>query len=103
MSGILGYYLKILEDTASAVNKALDRNIKSITVRKVRVCNSVPSSDRSQIVFISKALDELRRDGYLQFAGRASPKNYTILKPVEVRKYLDEKRKNHLNYVDNKR
>ena len=74
------YYGKVLEDTCSAINKCLDKNIFEINVRRVRTCNAIPSNARSKINFISRALGDLKKLGYLEYMGRNSPKKYRILK-----------------------
>lgn len=87
----MGYYLKILEDTADAVNRCKERNIQLVDVRRVRKCNAVSSRDRSQIVFISRALEELSKEGFLKYVGRASPKKYKILKEVPIDALMENK------------
>ena len=76
-------YSKILKSTAEAVNKVYEKNYTDITVKRVRKCNKVPSSDKSQIHFISRALEDLKSQGYLELLGRNSPKIYKILKKVD--------------------
>ena len=76
--GNLAYYKKIFEDTVKAVQKCYDRNIYEINVKRIRTCNSIPSSNRSKINFISRALEDLTNEGTLTFIGRNSPKKYKI-------------------------
>ncbi|GAB4308427.1 MAG: hypothetical protein Kow0069_06690 [Promethearchaeota archaeon] len=87
----MGYYYEILEQTAKAVNACYERKVMTVSVRRVRRCYSLDSTNRSKIVFISRALDELSKDGYLRFAGRSSPKRYEIVRPVDE-EYLNAKR-----------
>ena len=54
-----------------------------ITVKRVRKCNNIPSTDRSRIHFISRALEDLKTKGFLQLLGRNSPKVYKILTKIE--------------------
>ncbi|MHA1110668.1 MAG: hypothetical protein ACTSRE_06165 [Promethearchaeota archaeon] len=77
------YYNKILKETASAINLCFEKNYYDISVKRVRKCNNVSSSDRSRIQFISRALEDLKTQGYLELLSRNSPKVYKILKPVD--------------------
>ena len=74
------YYAKILQETCSAINKCLKKNLYEINVRRVRTCNAIPSNAKSKINFISRALVDLKKLGYLEYMGRNSPKKYRILK-----------------------
>lgn len=76
---ILVFYKKVLEETIQAINKCYDKNITDINVRRVRKCNDISSNQRSKINFISRALEDLKKLGYLKFIGRNSPKKYQIL------------------------
>jgi len=80
----VAYYKKVLEETVSAINKCYEKNVTDINVKRVRKCNAIPSSERSKINFISRALDELTSLGYLRFVGRNSPKKYKILHKVNL-------------------
>lgn len=86
----MAYYKKVLKDTVSAINKCYERNFNEIDVRRIRSCNRIPSSDRSKIVFISRALEDLKQIGYLKYLGRNSPKRYEILSEVDLKKVLKE-------------
>jgi len=77
---LCAYYEKILQETISAINKCLDKNLLEINVKRVRTCNAIPSNAKSKINFISRALGDLRKLGYLEYMGRNSPKKYRILK-----------------------
>ena len=78
------YYDKILKETILAINKCIERKYMDITVKRVRKCNSIPSSDRSRIHFISRALEDLKTQGYLELLGRNSPKVYKIKVPDKI-------------------
>jgi hypothetical protein len=58
-------------------------------VRRVRKCNAIPSSERSKINFISRALDDLTNLGYLKYIGKNSPKKYEILKKPDFDEIKD--------------
>ncbi len=61
-----------------------------ITVKRVRKCNNVPSSDRSRIHFISRALEDLKTKGFLELLGRNSPKVYKILSKIDLKSVKDQ-------------
>jgi hypothetical protein len=88
----LAFYKKVLEDTVNSINKCYNQNFFDVNVRRVRKCSHIPSSERSKINFISRALEDLKNLGYLEFVGKNSPKVYKILQPIdwpEVLKNLD--------------
>ena len=86
------YYSKILKETASAINKCIEKNYMDISVKRVRKCNNVPSSDRSKIHFISRALEDLKSQGYLELLYRNSPKVYKILSKIDLKHIKDLKK-----------
>ncbi|MCP4763964.1 MAG: hypothetical protein GY870_19485 [archaeon] len=86
----MAYYRKVLEDTVSAINKCYEKDIKDVNVRRIRRCNAIPSTERSKINFISRALDDLNKIGYLEFIGRNSPKKYKIIKPIKDLKEIQK-------------
>lgn len=79
----MAYYKKILKDTIEAINKCYEKSHFDVNVKRVRKCNAIPSSDRSKIIFISKALEDLKELGYLEFIGNNSPKTYKIIEKIE--------------------
>lgn len=86
----MAYYKKVLRNTVSAINKCYEKNYNEVDVRRIRSCNSIPASDRSKIVFISRALEDLKECGYLKYLGRNSPKKYEILSEIDLKKVLEE-------------
>lgn len=79
----MAYYKKILKDTIDAINKCYEKSHLDVNVKRVRKCNAIPSSDRSKIIFISKALEDLKQLGYLEFVGNNSPKTYKIIEKID--------------------
>ncbi|MBN2155983.1 MAG: hypothetical protein JW776_08070 [Candidatus Lokiarchaeota archaeon] len=84
------YYNKILKECVEAINKCVDKNYTDITVKRIRKCNDIPSSDRSRIHFISRALEDLKTQGHLQLIGRNSPKVYKILNKISFKSVKDQ-------------
>ncbi|MHA1728985.1 MAG: hypothetical protein ACTSWY_09660 [Promethearchaeota archaeon] len=79
----MAYYKKVLKETVFAINMCYDKNFLEVNVRRVRKCNNIPGNSRSKINFISRALQDLDKLGYLEFVGRNSPKRYKILHKIE--------------------
>lgn len=76
----------------SAINKCLDKNLLEVNVKRIRLCNEIPSNAKSKINFISRALGDLKELGYLEYIGRNSPKKYKIIKRTnfeEIKTQMD--------------
>ncbi len=86
----MSYFSKILSETVDAINRCVEKNVTRINVGRIRKCNHVKSTDRSQIVFISRALEELSRFGFLEFVGKNSPKTYQVKKKLTLEEVLRE-------------
>ncbi len=89
----MGYFSKILSETVDAINRCYEKNVTRINVGRIRKCTNVKSKDRSKIVFISRALDELSRAGFLEYLGKNSPKTYQVKEKINLEKVLREIRK----------
>lgn len=74
----MGYFSKILAETVDAINRCYEKNVTQVNVGRIRKCNDVKSTDRSKIVFISRALEELAKKGFVEFVGNNSPKTYQL-------------------------
>ncbi|MHA1338392.1 MAG: hypothetical protein ACTSRZ_00640 [Promethearchaeota archaeon] len=81
----LSYFKKILTDTIDSINKLYENNVTEVTVRKIRACKNISSTEKSKIVFISKILTELSKKGFLKYIGKNSPKKYKIEKEIDPR------------------
>ncbi len=72
------YRKKHLRDTIKAINALMEQGNRYVDTKIVRRILNIPSSDRSSINFIWRALDTLKDDGYLDINGRESPRLYII-------------------------
>ncbi len=86
----MGYFSKILSETVDAINRCYEKNVTYINVGRIRKCTHVKSTDRSKIVFISRALEELTRAGFLEFIGKNSPKTYQVKEKITLDNVLKE-------------
>jgi hypothetical protein len=84
----MGYFSKILAETVDALNRCYEKNVTNVNVGRIRKCNKVKSTDRSKIVFISRALDELSNAGFLTYIGRNSPKTYQVTNKIDWQEVL---------------
>ncbi len=86
----MSYFSKILSETVDAINRCVEKNVTRINVGRIRKCTHIKSTDRSTIVFISRALDELSRAGFLEFLGKNSPKTYQATEKIALDEVLKE-------------
>ena len=86
----MSYFSEILSETIDAINRCLEKNVTYINVSRIRKCTNVKSTDRSRIVFISRALEELSRAGFLEFIGKNSPKTYKVKEKLVLEVILKE-------------
>jgi hypothetical protein len=84
------YYNKILKETADAINRCFEKKYLDISVKRVRKCHNIPSSDRSRIAYYHRALEDLKSKGYLELLGRNSPKNYRIIKKIDLKNVIEK-------------
>ncbi|OLS15951.1 MAG: hypothetical protein RBG13Loki_0402 [Promethearchaeota archaeon CR_4] len=86
----MGYFSKILSETVDAINRCYEKNVTHVNVGRIRKCTNVKSTDRSKIVFISRALDELSQAGFLEYLGKNSPKTYQVKEKINWTDVLRE-------------
>ncbi len=86
----MGYFSKILSETVDAINRCYEKNVTHINVSRIRKCTHIKSTDRSKIVFISRALDELSRAGFIEYLGKNSPKTYQVKEKITLENVLNE-------------
>jgi len=84
----LTYFKKILIDTIESINKLYENKIYEITVRRIRNCKKISSTEKSKIAFISKILNELSIKGLISYVGKNSPKKYKINNKIEIAEAL---------------
>lgn len=70
------------------INQELKRNGKTINVKKIRKYHNIPSTDRSQISFISHTLRLLEKKGLLSVKNGVSPKMYHIMVEAPLNREL---------------
>ncbi len=86
----MGYFSTILTETVDAINRCYEKKVTHINVGRIRKCTNIKSTDRSKIVFISRALDELSRAGFLEYLGRNSPKTYQVKEKITLEDVLKQ-------------
>ena len=74
------YFDKIMQSTKDAINFYHKKGIRQVDVKSIRSFMDVPSSDRSKINFISRSLNQLAIDGFLEKLENKSTLKYKIRK-----------------------
>ncbi|MFX0100178.1 MAG: hypothetical protein ACFFCS_11405 [Candidatus Hodarchaeota archaeon] len=80
-----GFFKTFLISLADDINNKFKEG-DLICVRKVRRVLDIPSTDRSKIIFIARALQKLKKFGYLVYVGRHSPKKYKKAGTIPINK-----------------
>lgn len=70
-----GFFSGFLVEVSRCINEKFTTDAL-IDVKVLRKAMDIPSSDRSKVIFLAKALQRLADAGYLEFVGRNSPKRY---------------------------
>lgn len=85
----MDFFIKNLKETAQAVNELFMAN-GEITVKRIRTIQNISAKDHSKINFIWRALNYLRKQGFLGVIRSKPVKIYklTILKPIDIKNLL---------------
>ena len=75
----MDFFLKNLEETLSAINKLIDKNVYLVNTKRIRRCNHIKSNNRSKINFIWRSLKFLQEEGsIIERNGIVNPTTYKI-------------------------
>ena len=75
----MDFFLKNLEETLSAINKLIDKNVYLVNTKRIRRCNNIKSNNRSKINFIWRSLKFLQEEGsIIERNGIVNPTTYKI-------------------------
>ncbi len=85
-----GFFESFLLEVVNAINTHFATS-SFLEVKHLRKVMNIPSSSRSKIIFLSRALQMLNDLGYIEYVGRNSPKKYKKTKDIpvdEIRKMI---------------
>jgi len=78
-----GFFESFLLDVVNAINANFTAS-SFLEVKHLRKVMNIPSSNRSKVIFLSRALQMLNDLGYIEYVGRNSPKKYRKIKDIPV-------------------
>nr|MDO8114709.1 hypothetical protein [Candidatus Sigynarchaeota archaeon] len=78
-----GFFETFLLQIARTINEKFNAGA-ILEVKHLRKVLEIPSSNRSKVIFLSRALQKLNDLGFLEYIGRNSPKKFKISKKIPL-------------------
>ncbi|MHA1700621.1 MAG: hypothetical protein ACTSWN_17420 [Promethearchaeota archaeon] len=86
---ITSFFKSFLIETAKTINNNFNLGF-IIEVKHIRRVMNISSTNKSKIIFISRALQKLSDLGYLKYIGKNSPKRFKITCKIPIEKLETE-------------